>query len=678
MKKLLSYLTCLTLLVTAAACTSSPEPVSVAESSIPSSVASSQPSTEPSKEEETVPSLLSPLSCFERKCSVQQIVDCREGTIAVVSVPGGDSDADTLTVSVIDTRSDRLLHEFTLPETVEIIGVRKNGQFLIREPESKKLLFYDLNGTKQKEMTFDEPVFVFDQDADCIFLTKHELVRLDFDGKKTTLLSMALKDQADAFDPAEGLAVITCGSVSNRKFSNDETILYQLDSQQSLFRLTDCQAESFWISDGNVVTATTLQSSGPGEELLFHKLIQRYSIPENKWYDGYKTPFDMALTPLNDKGLYAAVNSVFSEVKFPISVYLLNVYSGQYAIIHDLPTSCRYQVSYISDTSMVAVTGTDRKTTETTLYLVDPQKAVWEYQLPDNPYSLDVPQEEEPDYHAGSHLSEQRKKADRLEETYGVTILIGNEIKNYQNDYYFKNVSIEDSATFTTPQAQCTVIDKMLDNLEKVLSTYSKAYFTIYKDFKVEGGLRFLLTDSFISTEGAFEAGAYTAVNGSWYNICIRDMGNNSRETFMTSLHHELWHAAEERIGSLYRSFEDDEWDALNPSGFSYHNNYDEYNDRDDYSPYLLTQGTDPEKICLINRYSSVNEKEDRATLAASFFTEPFDPGSYPNDPHAGSYSDTRSFLLSHPLLQKKYQRMKQYSDKVFGKTYPLFYPDAA
>ena len=185
MKKLLSYLTCLTLLVTAAACTSSPEPVSVAESSIPSSVASSQPSTEPSKEEETVPSLLSPLSCFERKCSVQQIVDCREGTIAVVSVPGGDSDADTLTVSVIDTRSDRLLHEFTLPETVEIIGVRKNGQFLSREPESKKLLFYDLNGTKQKEMTFDEPVFVFDQDADCIFLTKHELVRLDFDGKKT-------------------------------------------------------------------------------------------------------------------------------------------------------------------------------------------------------------------------------------------------------------------------------------------------------------------------------------------------------------------------------------------------------------------------------------------------------------------------------------------------------------
>lgn len=73
------------------------------------------------------------------------------------------------------------------------------------------------------------------------------------------------------------------------------------------------------------------------------------------------------------------------------------------------------------------------------------------------------------------------------------------------------------------------------------------------------------------------------------------------------NLYHELYHVLESRIYANSDAF--DNWDELNPSGFSYDYNYSDYIYRDDYS---LTAG---DTQAFIDFYSMSYPKEDRARL---------------------------------------------------------------
>jgi hypothetical protein len=72
-------------------------------------------------------------------------------------------------------------------------------------------------------------------------------------------------------------------------------------------------------------------------------------------------------------------------------------------------------------------------------------------------------------------------------------------------------------------------------------------------------------------------------------------------------LYHEIFHVIESRIFSLSKALDD--WEKLNPDGFSYDYSYLYYTDREDFH---LTDG---ENRAFIDLYSMTFPKEDRARI---------------------------------------------------------------
>ena len=113
-----------------------------------------------------------------------------------------------------------------------------------------------------------------------------------------------------------------------------------------------------------------------------------------------------------------------------------------------------------------------------------------------------------------------------------------------------------------------------------------------------------------------------TTCEGSWYNVFLA----HSRFTGST-VHHELWHVMEKIItarqpGAFLI------WDALNPEGFQYRNDYAAA--WAEYDPDYFVSG-----------YSTVNAMEDRATIAEAVFRE-----------------DREEWFAERPAIRRKLEAM--------------------
>ena len=195
-------------------------------------------------------------------------------------------------------------------------------------------------------------------------------------------------------------------------------------------------------------------------------------------------------------------------------------------------------------------------------------------------------------------------KASKLEDRYGVRILIGDNVPAEFSDYTAE--SCTDNAA----------IDGSLSVLENVLSLYPDTYFTrlkggYYRDiaFYLTGALHPLDASSNISNASAFA----TESNGTM-QLAFDLYDDLSPDTVI----HELTHAADYRFAGE-DLLNENEWNSMNPEGFSYYYSYinesGESYETAGSPDNTAVSGCPADDVWFIDPYSKTYPMEDRARL---------------------------------------------------------------
>lgn len=199
-------------------------------------------------------------------------------------------------------------------------------------------------------------------------------------------------------------------------------------------------------------------------------------------------------------------------------------------------------------------------------------------------------------------ISRCRQRADRMSEKYGVEILIWDDALRYEPwDYEIM------------PEHRVPLIQEELDLLEIALSRYPDGFMKLAASETTNGVIHISLVRSI---HGKADANVIDSAVGLQYwdeqgtPYIALALGYSAEQ----DIHHELFHFIENRV--LIKSTQYDNWESLNPAGFSYDYSYTANANRVDYS---YTDGKDR---AFIDVYSMSYPKEDRARIMENAITE--------------------------------------------------------
>ena len=224
-------------------------------------------------------------------------------------------------------------------------------------------------------------------------------------------------------------------------------------------------------------------------------------------------------------------------------------------------------------------------------------------------------------------LLDARALADGIEEKYGVSIYLANELDEHPGTDAFSSGDTE-------------LVMSALNDLDRNLARYPEGFFDEFKNIFGLGGVEFFLFSAMDYWAGdANDSGASYTVRLDAHHIDY-------------AVHHEIWHLVESLIARrLDNAFPDEEWQTLNPDGFESLGS--DYNNCWQYAEYLLELGyADP---YFIRSYGLNNPKEDRADLIGYLLFEVY-----------GGIDE----LYAYPHLKAKYDYMAERTSAVFGSVY--------
>ena len=291
-----------------------------------------------------------------------------------------------------------------------------------------------------------------------------------------------------------------------------------------------------------------------------------------------------------------------------------------------------YSVCYLPDEK--ALVGAVYQDGAFRFYVIDPA------QLPfaevagaapvDSPFVVDETLDESYwDTPVAESLQEARQYADTLEEKYSVHILLSSQCKDA--------VALCDHPVTLTdtmsPEDELNGILAMLKALDRSLALYPEGFPAQFRNGAGDGGLCFLLVEHIESDYGVVGC-TYESLD--WQYIALDVHPTCSLDSIVC---HEIWHATENHI----RSCDDtalsmDEWDALNPEGFSY---YGDATKTDPAQQWTLYSGS-PEDIHFVDSYACVARTEDRARIMEYFMIR----------------EDEARILIQSPFIRQKLQMM--------------------
>lgn len=253
------------------------------------------------------------------------------------------------------------------------------------------------------------------------------------------------------------------------------------------------------------------------------------------------------------------------------------------------------------------------------------------------------------EYTVGPGYEEARKLADEMEEKYGITIMFGNEIYNFDEDYI----------TSFEPYVDDEFKESLVDNfklLDQKLSKYPEGFFEKFKDEDGEGGL--LLRYVHYTKNGV----ADSTTRDNWYVFtgCEDCVGGYALE-------HEMYHLVEALIGKTYPISEED-WNTLDPEDFE---RFEVWADDAEFPDmYLLGVGG---PLAIVNDdpyfltpYCMGAGWEDRAIMVGHIF----DTEQY-GIPFTGEYDTTYyETYSSYPHLKDKYDYIENMLKQYYGYNY--------
>lgn len=237
-------------------------------------------------------------------------------------------------------------------------------------------------------------------------------------------------------------------------------------------------------------------------------------------------------------------------------------------------------------------------------------------------------------------LQEARDYADTLEEKYGVRILLSSQCKEAAA-LCDRAITLTDTMS---ADEELNSIRTMLEALDRSLALYPTGFPAQFRNSAGDGGLCFLLVEHIDSNYGVVGC---TYESFEWQYIA---MDVKATYSFDSIICHEIWHATENHILLRdYMAFAADEWDALNPEGFSYNGDFTQ---QDSLQPGLLYTSS-PEKIHFVDAYACVTRQEDRARIMEFFMT----------------HEDEARILIQSPFIRQKLQMMCDAVRSVFDAT---------
>ncbi len=185
--------------------------------------------------------------------------------------------------------------------------------------------------------------------------------------------------------------------------------------------------------------------------------------------------------------------------------------------------------------------------------------------------------------------------ADRISQKYGIEVLTWTQVLDTEPwDYHFE------------AEYQVSVLYNALTALDAYLAVFPESFFADMTSEMGDGILRIALVRDIVGNENN-NALAYADGLQFWDDDFNAFVALKICDNMEQNLYHELFHVAESRIFSHSSAF--DNWDELNPAGFSYDYSYADYLNRMDYE---LLEG---DSRAFIDIYSMTIPKEDRARI---------------------------------------------------------------
>jgi len=211
---------------------------------------------------------------------------------------------------------------------------------------------------------------------------------------------------------------------------------------------------------------------------------------------------------------------------------------------------------------------------------------------------------QEPEPYSGE-MAALRAHADEIEARYGVSLVFSGACREAFSQEVF---------AFTTtdsldPAREQSLLRQALDGIERVLSRYPEDFFCQFRN-ESRGffGLRIQLLGSI---DSGYSVVGFEYFQDGYFNVAY-DV--TDPQDLQTTLHHELWHATEEKIELMDGAPVDAQtWNSLNPEDFDYLHQYEDYAATDSswvYSGYYAQKDT-----YFIDLYSKTYPKEDRARI---------------------------------------------------------------
>ena len=573
------------------------------------------------------------------------------GKLVTVSVPTQDNDPynTVCEVKVTDIVTEKTERVLTFDHNVSVAGIKKDGTLILTENIEDKgtnICFYhpDKDEPEVFETELCYPWATYDEENDEVYL---------YDG---SIYRLTAKGELEDISP----------------FAKDDDYYISLDLNNKMVGLRTDNKENPYLGDLSVISLQTgetlwktVQHSG---STVFSK---RYAVVTDgidnndgnetslRCYDK-KTGEQLGIYKFDDYEPISYSSDKSDKIIFDDHSHKLIVFdptNGGIAYVDAglKNMSIRNAEFLDEDTVALGIVYMDGEETMNDVFMLDTSKPEYS-RLPEG-VNIETSDDYKPKT-LGDELKEDRKKADRLEDEYGITILIGNEVLNAAPNFQ-RWSSTEENMDPDYPEC----LDSTLDELENWLKVYPEGFFEKFKTEDNPEGYRLLLINDFYSNEydEVGIEGLTFKVSDDYIDVAVRKDYN----VLDYVMDHETWHAVEDLV-ELTSPFDEDEWQKLNPEDFEYFSgNYiagempeDELYDK--YLTHCASRKHNYENGYFVRDYSVVNQHEDRATIIDFVL---------PSSTRSGAY-DMEEEIPKYTHLQAKLDFMAEWIRPYFGYVY--------
>ena len=596
---------------------SSAAPSSSSEESAAESTVSEDDTSKPAEEDVFAP-MTSPaqeLTCLKAEGYGDEPVFSIDNKIAVIcSSPDVSS-----SISVVDPVTDKLIRSFTPAANSELlIGLRPDGTVITTDIPNQKIRFYESGSDTPRVLDYPNGLTAlkYAPSADTLYAFSRNISSVDMQTGEVKELVPLDEMTKEIKEVDFGRGIYMADRRSAELNGSLKTELFSLDKAECCSSLPIYNSESVYLTKSYAINEIS-EDASDDSDLIY----SCFNADDGSSVCSFVLPpeaGDLFMSCYSDHILTTVSNTDGDSGETCIMV--IDPASGEIGEIHfendNLITFMGLSLcASPSGRWFLPVSRSDADDKVfTSLIMLDPSQA-------ENKKPLDkttLPDSGGKEHHElESYFSEQRAKADKIGEKYGIKIVLGEEVLDVPD--YEESFQL---VPMTSESYNHSDVDSTLDILDKVFSSFPDGFFKKFIT-PAGGGLRIAIVDDIITEDEMlgeeFTAAGFVLDSGAWITIVCEDVNLHPDPYFV--FNHELWHAVQYLVERKY-PLDSKKWNSFNPEGFVYAHNYESHGSEDtDYMNTLYDFNKTGEAY-FVDTYSRVAPDEDRATLIEQLMRE--------------------------------------------------------